>query len=83
MNRENLELMILEALERQRRGCFAAEWVYLDRSYRRGFFGYFDEDDEGRVTGFVELNRDNASFDAYTFEDGRGVRCFLGTLCIA
>lgn len=83
MNRENLGLMILEALERQNRGCFAAEWVYLDRSYRRGFFGYFDEGGEGKATGFVELNRDNASFDAYTFEDGRGVRCFLGTLCIA
>lgn len=79
MNRENLELAILEALERHH--C-AAEWVRM--SYAgKGTYGRFDCNDLGVASGVVEIDRTNTACKVYAFGKNSSERRLLGTLCIA
>ena len=79
MNRENLELAILETLERYH---YAAEWVRM--SYAgKGTYGCFDCNDLGVASGVVEMDRTNTACKVYTLGKNSSERRLLGTLCIA
>ena len=79
MNRENLELAILETLERHH---YAADWVRM--SYAgKGTYGRFDYNDLGVASGVIEMDRTNTACKVYAFGKNSSEHCLLGTLCIA
>ena len=79
MSIENLELAILETLERHH---YAAEWVRM--SYAgKGTYGRFDCNDLGVASGVVEMDRTNTACKVYAFDKNSSGCRLLGTLCIA
>lgn len=79
MSTENLELAILETLERHH---YAAEWVRM--SYNgKGTYGRFDCNGLGVATGSVEMDGTNTACKVYAFGKNSSEHRLLGTLCIA
>lgn len=61
MNRESLELAILETLERHH---YAADWVRMSYS-GKGTYGRFDCNDLGVASGVIEMDRTNTACKVY------------------